>query len=175
MTETLEKLKKRQSIFDKIQNFFTLGYGTKEDLRELDKQLRDYYWDDLLELRHKWEKIYLDILESEQDAIVKSLKRILQTLDRVSFAVQRGDYGYAGLFDRKGSVRESELSIVFDHDKSFGETLDKLKEAINKIQSDVKMESWNLVQKEVEDVNNILQLMEAGWKEREKLFRSLEV
>lgn len=175
MAETLEKVKKKQSILDKIQNFLTLGYGTKEDLRELDKQLRDYYWNDLLELRHKWEKIYLDILESEQDMIVKSLKRIIQTLDRVSYAIQRGDYGYAGLFDRKGSIREAELSTVFNHDKSFGESLDKLKEAINKIQSDVKMESWNIVQKEVEDVNNMLQVMETGWRERKKLFRRLEV
>ncbi|MBS7631562.1 hypothetical protein KEJ47_08365 [Candidatus Bathyarchaeota archaeon] len=175
MPETLEKVKKRQSIFGKIQNFFTFGYGTKEDLRELDKNLRDYYWDNLRELRHRWEKIYLDIVESEQGTIVKSLKRIIKTLDRVSSEIQRSDYGYAGLFDRKGSIREARLGQVLNHDKSFGETLDKLKEAINKVQSDVKMKLWDIVQKEVEDVENILQTMETGWREREKLFRSLEV
>ena len=33
---TVDKVKSEQGIFDKIQNFFTGGYGTKEDLRELD-------------------------------------------------------------------------------------------------------------------------------------------
>lgn len=175
MTENLEKVKKRQSIFDKIQNFFTFGYGAKEDLREIDKQLRDYYWHDLQEIRHRWEKIYLDVVESKRSEIVKGLKRIIQTLDRISSAIQRGDYGYAGLFDRKGSIREAELGRVLTHDKSFGETLDKLEEAIDKIQSDVKMKSWDIVQKDVENVDNILLTIETGLREREKLFRSLEV
>ena len=32
--ETIEKVKGKQGVLSKIQNFFTLGYGTKEDLRE---------------------------------------------------------------------------------------------------------------------------------------------
>ena len=42
--ETVEKVKGRQGVLSKIQNFFTLGYGTKEDLRELDRKLRDFYY-----------------------------------------------------------------------------------------------------------------------------------
>ncbi|MGQ9680587.1 MAG: hypothetical protein ACUVV4_07480 [Candidatus Bathyarchaeia archaeon] len=175
MSGTLERVKKRQGLFDKIQNFFTLGYGTREDLRGIDKQLRDYYWEDLLESRHRWEKIYLDVVESGQDAIVKDLKRIIQTLDRVSTMIQRGDYGYAGLFDRKGSIREAELEKIFDHDKSFGANLDKLKEVVDRMRSDVKMKSWDAVQKDVEEMAGILQAIEGDWRVRERLFRSLEV
>ncbi len=41
---TIDQVKDKQGIISKIQNFFTLGYGTKEDLRELDKKLRDNYY-----------------------------------------------------------------------------------------------------------------------------------
>ena len=44
--ETIEKVKEKQGILSKIQNFFTLGYGTKEDLRELNRKLRDNYYAD---------------------------------------------------------------------------------------------------------------------------------
>jgi len=41
-----------------------LGYATREDLRELDKKLRDFYYADFRSLRHKWEEIYLAALNA---------------------------------------------------------------------------------------------------------------
>jgi hypothetical protein len=41
--ETIEKAKNKQGILAKIQDVLGLGYATKEDLRELDKKLRDCY------------------------------------------------------------------------------------------------------------------------------------
>jgi len=55
--ETIEKVKDKQGILAKIQNVFGLGYATKEDLRELDKKLRDLYYADFKSLRHKWEEL----------------------------------------------------------------------------------------------------------------------
>jgi len=55
--ETLEKVKDRQELFAKIQKIFGLGYATREDLREIDKKLRDLYCADFKSLRHKWEEI----------------------------------------------------------------------------------------------------------------------
>jgi len=49
--ETIDKVKNKQGILDRIQNFFTMGYGTKEDLRELDKKLRDLMYEDFRSLR----------------------------------------------------------------------------------------------------------------------------
>ena len=62
--ETIEKVKGKQGILSKIQNFFTLGYGTKEDLRELDRKLRDLYYVDLRDMRHVWEDLYLEALDA---------------------------------------------------------------------------------------------------------------
>ena len=45
----IEKIKDQQGVLSRIQNIVTLGYGTKEDLRELDRKLRTNYYDDFKE------------------------------------------------------------------------------------------------------------------------------
>ncbi|MCZ2809688.1 MAG: hypothetical protein O2V44_10075, partial [Candidatus Bathyarchaeota archaeon] len=103
--ETIEKVKGKQGILSKIQNFFTLGYGTKEDLRELDRKLRDNYYVDLRDMRHVWEDLYLEAMDAGV-AQSRDYKKVIQVLDRVTEKVRHADYGYAGLMDRKGHIRE---------------------------------------------------------------------
>src|SRR3989304_9648289 len=112
MSQTIDKVKQKQGIISKIQNIFTLGYSTKEDLRELDKKLRDTYYSDFKGMRHRWEEIYLEALNAKQRN-GDDYKKIMQVMDRVAEKVNRADYGYAGLMDRKGHLREKELAKVF--------------------------------------------------------------
>lgn len=73
---TVDKVKSEQGIFDKIQNFFTGGYGTKEDLRELDRKLRDDYSAVFKRMRHRWEEISLSALKAKKAMMItkKSFK-----------------------------------------------------------------------------------------------------
>lgn len=119
--DTIEKVKDRQGILAKIQDVFGLGYATKEDLRELDKKLRDLYYADFRNLRHKWEEVYLSALNA--NVATDDFKKVIQILDRVAEKVNRADYGYAGLMDRKGHIRENELAKVFDYDKALSNEL----------------------------------------------------
>ncbi len=111
MSQTIDKVKQKQGIISKIQDIFTLGYSTKEDLRELDKKLRDSYYSDFKSLRHRWEEIYLEALNAKQPN-GDDYKKIIQITDRVAEKINRADYGYAGLMDRKGHIRENELTTV---------------------------------------------------------------
>ncbi len=172
--ETIEKVKGKQGILSKIQNFFTLGYGTKEDLRELDRKLRDLYYFDLRDLRHVWEDLYLEALDAGV-AKSRNYKKVIQVLDRVTEKVRHADYGYAGLLDRKGHIRENELARVFNFDRDFGSELNGLKEAIGKTQSQVDAENWEMVSEEVKNVKSLLLAFEDKWNEREKQFRKLEI
>jgi RNAse (barnase) inhibitor barstar len=172
--ETIEKVKDKQGILSKIQNFFTLGYGTKEDLRELDRKLRDLYYFDLRDMRHVWEDLYLEALDAGV-AQSRNYKKVIQVLDRVTEKVRHTDYGYAGLLDRKGHIRENELARVFNFDREFGSNLDNLKEAISKTQSEVEAENWETVPEEVKKVKSLLLAFEDKWDEREKQFRPLEI
>jgi RNAse (barnase) inhibitor barstar len=172
--ETIEKVKGKQGILSKIQNFFTLGYGTKEDLRELDRKLRDLYYFDLRDMRHVWEDLYLEALDAGV-AQSRNYKKVIQVLDRVTEKVRHTDYGYAGLLDRKGHIRENELARVFNFDREFGSNLDNLKEAISKTQSEVEAENWETVPEEVKKVKSLLLAFEDKWDEREKQFRPLEI
>lgn len=172
---TVERVKARQGLLSKIQNVFTGGYATKEDLRELDRRLRDIYYEDLRELRHRWEKAYLEALEAGQSALGRHFKSVIQTLDRVSEQIHRADYGYAGLFDRKGHIREPELGSVFDYDKELGEHLERLGGSIEKVYSDVRAGAWKAVSDGVEALKESLTDIEVRWREREKRFRKLEV
>jgi hypothetical protein len=173
--ETIEKVKNRQGILSKIQNFFTLGYGTKEDLRELDKKMRDFYYEDLRDLRHVWEDLYLEALEANISAGKRNFKKVIQVMDRVTEKIRRADYGYAGLFDRKGHIRETELARVFNFDKELNNDIDTLKEAVYKTRTEIEEENWVNVPKEVKKIKKLILNFEDKMHDREKKFRPLEI
>jgi len=172
--ETIEKVKGKQGILSKIQNFFTLGYGTKEDLRELDRKLRDLYYVDLRDMRHVWEDLYLEAMDAGA-AQSRDYKKVIQVLDRVTEKVRHADYGYAGLMDRKGHIREDELARIFNYDKAVGKEIDCLKVAVEKTRSETEAENWEAVPAEVKNVKSLLIAFENKWNEREKQFRPLEI
>ena len=172
--ETIDKVKDRQGIFSKIQNFFTLGYGTKEDLRELDRKLRDLYYIDLRDMRHNWEDLYLAAMDAGMTKS-RDYKQIIQVLDRVTEKVRHADYGYAGLWDRKGHIRENELARTFNFDNAFNSELDSLKAAVAKAKSYAEAENWESLSSEVKNVKSLLLAFEDKWTEREKQFRPLDM
>jgi hypothetical protein len=172
--ETIKKVKDKQGILSQIQNFFTLGYGTKEDLRELDKKLRDNYYATLRDMRHVWEDLYLDVLDAGY-ASNRDYKKVIQVLDRVIEKVRHADYGYAGLMDRKGHIREDELARVFNYDRDLGNDLSGMKEAVSKIQMEAEAENWEMIHDEVKRVKSLLLSLENKWNNRERQFRPLEM
>ena len=172
--ETIDKVKGKQGILSKIQNFFTLGYGTKEDLRELDRKLRDLYYVDLRDMRHVWEDLYLEAIDAGA-AESRDYKKVIQVLDRVTEKVRHADYGYAGLYDRKGHIRENELARVFNFDRDLEKEVDDMKAAVDKAKAEVEAENWTAVAGEVKNVKGLLLSFEDKWNEREKQFRPLEM
>jgi RNAse (barnase) inhibitor barstar len=172
--ETIDKVKQKQGIFSKIQNFFTLGYGTKEDLRELDKKLRDLYYAELRDMRHVWEDLYLAAMDANA-AQSRDYKQVIQVLDRITEKVRHADYGYAGLWDRKGHIRENELARVFNFDKEIGKELDSLKDSVTKAKREADSENWETVSAEVKNVKSLLLGFEDKWSERETKFRPLDM
>jgi hypothetical protein len=171
--DTIEKVKDKQGILAKIQNVFTLGYATKEDLRELDKKLRDLYFADFKSLRHRWEEIYLAALNAGKAN--DDFKKVIQVMDRVGDKVNRADYGYAGLMDRKGHIRESELARVFDYDKALENDVQALENAISDLYNDSQAEKWADATAKARNIKSLILGFESKWDEREKQFRPLEV
>ena len=172
--ETIDKVKEKQGIFSKIQNFFTLGYGTKEDLRELDHKLRNLYYIDLKDMRHVWEDLYLAALDADV-AQNRNYKQVIQVLDRVTEKVRHADYGYAGLWDRKGHIREEELARIFNFDRDIGLKLEGLNTAVEKAKSLIEAEKWENVSIEVKNIKSLLLDFEDKWTEREKKFRPINM
>ncbi len=173
--ETIEKVKARQGVFAKIQNVLTGGYGTKEDLRELDRKLRSYYYADFKALRHRWEEIYLAGLNAGQEAAGEHLKKTIQVLDRVAEKVNRADYGYAGLWDRKGSIREKELARVFNYDKTLETALSDITKAVDALHQDSESEKWDTLEAKAKNIKSLILDFESKWNEREEEFRPLEM
>jgi hypothetical protein len=173
MSQTIDKIKQKQGIISKIQDIFTLGYSTKEDLRELDKKLRDYYYADFKNLRHRWEEIYLEALNAKQPN-GDDYKKVIQITDRVAEKINRADYGYAGLMDRKGHIRENELAKVFDYDKVLGEDIRSLEQTVEDLYRDMEAEKWDETRAKVRAVKLMLLDLETKWDNREQEFRPLE-
>lgn len=175
MSGTIEKVKEKQGILSKIEDVFTLGYSTKEDIRELDKKLHDMYYADFKSMRHEWEDIYLSALNAGQQAIGDDFKKVIQVMDRLAEKINRADYGYAGLMDRKGHIRESELARVFDYDKALGAEIDNLSAAIDGLFADSEADNWTEASAKVKRVKITILELESKWNNREKEFRPLEV
>jgi len=172
--ETIEKVKDRQGILAKIQNVFGLGYATKEDLRELDKKLRDGYYADLKSLRHRWEEIYLAALDAGLKAAGDDFKKVIQVMDRVAEKVNRADYGYAGLMDRKGHIRETELARVFNYDKALDDDIQSIIKSVDELYSDSEADKWVEAATKVRNIKSLILGFESKWNDREKEFRPLE-
>jgi hypothetical protein len=170
--DTVEKVKDKQGILAKIQNVVGLGYATKEDLRELDKKLRDLYFADFKSLRHKWEELYLAALNANK--ATDDFKKVIQIMDRVGEKVNRADYGYAGLMDRKGHIRENELGRVFDYDKALNEDIQAIIKAIDELYNDSQAEKWADAPAKARNIKSLILGFESKWDEREKQFRPLE-
>ncbi|KON33823.1 MAG: hypothetical protein AC479_02990 [miscellaneous Crenarchaeota group-6 archaeon AD8-1] len=173
--DTIEKIKSKQGILDKIQNFFTLGYGTKEDLRELDKKLRDLMYEDFRRMRHEWEDIYLEALNEKVAFSGSKLKKVIQIIDRVMEKVRHADYGYAGLMDRKGHIREEELARVLNYDKELSVDVDNISQSIDEIYSKIENEDWTTISSDVKNVKNLLLAFEDKLQQREEKYRPFEV
>ena len=173
--DTIEKVKQRQGVLAKIENLFGFGYATKEDLRELDKKLRDSYYSDFKSLRHKWEEIYLAALEAGMKKAGGDFKKVMQVMDRVAEKIHRADYGYAGLMDRKGSIKENALAKVFNYDKALSSDVQGLTSSVDEIYSDSEAEKWTEVTDKVRNVKSLILGFESKWDNREKEFRPLEI
>jgi hypothetical protein len=173
--EIIEKVKERQGIFAKIQNLVTGGYGTKEDLRELDKKLRNHYYADFSSMRHRWEEIYLAAINANQTSALEDLKKVIQVLDRIAEKVNRADYGYAGLMDRKGHIREKEIARVFGYDKALNENFENIDNAVKELHDNSEAENWENLLKKVKNIKSLILHFESEWNEREKEFRPLEI
>ena len=172
--ETIEKVKNKQGILDRIQNFFTLGYGTKEDLRELDKKLRDLIYEDFRDVRHKWEDIYLEALNQNISDSSPKFKKIIQLLDRVMEKVRHADYGYAGLMDRKGHIREEELARVLNFDQVLSKNVEDIKQIVTQTYNNMEDENWATISAEIRKIKALLMDFEDKIQERKESFRPME-
>ncbi|MDI9644809.1 MAG: hypothetical protein QFX35_06295 [Candidatus Verstraetearchaeota archaeon] len=168
--ETQDKVKSRQGIWSKIQNFLTLGYGTKEDIREADKALRDSYYQSFKEMRQRWTEINLAALEAGLKG--DHFKKVLQVMDRLMEKIHRADYGYAGLFDRKGVIREEELTKSLNFDKEFGEGLLDFESRVSEIYREYESENWDAVLAKAKELRSKVIDLDEKWNEREKVFRA---
>jgi hypothetical protein len=171
---TIEKIKDKQGILDRIQNFFTLGYGTKEDLRELDRKLRDLMYEDFRDLRHKWEDIFMEALNEKISTSSAKFKKVIQVLDRVMEKVRHADYGYAGLMDRKGHVREEELARIFNFDQTLSKDVEDIRQVVTQTYENVEAENWTTVPAEIKKIKNLLLAFEDKLQQRKENFRPID-
>lgn len=171
--ETIDRVKARQGLVSRLQNALLGGFATKEDLRELDKQLRDTQYHTLRDMRHTWEEVYLTVLDANARLSKRDLKRVLLALDRVMAKIRRADYGYAGLWDRKGQINETELARVFNFDKTLSQDIASMDDAVQKTSQDVADENWAEARNDIKQVKKGVYALEDKWKERETLFRPL--
>jgi hypothetical protein len=88
--------------------------------------------------------------------------------------IRRADYGYAGLWDRKGQINENEIARVFNFDKTLSLDIAVMEEAVQKTSQDVDDENWTEAREDLKHVKKLLYDLEDKWNERENLFRPLD-
>ena len=124
-------------------------------------------------MRHRWEEISLSALKAKKSN--DDYKKIIQVMDRVEAKINRADYGYAGLMDRKGSIKENALGSIFDYDRALGTEINGLEQNIEEIYIMVESENWSETAPKVRSVKLSLLDIEKKWDGREKQFRPMEI
>jgi hypothetical protein len=89
--------------------------------------------------------------------------------------IRRADYGYAGLWDRKGQINENELERVFDFDKTLSGDIAGMEAAVQTTSEQVDEENWDAAREAVKQVKKLLYAIEDKWNERENLFRPVNI
>jgi hypothetical protein len=164
----------RKGIFEELENQLTSGYGKKEDIRVLDKALRDQYYEGLTSLRHQWEKIYLGVLEAGQTIIARGCKTALQTIDRLAVSVNRADYGYAPLFDRIEKIQGEALNSVMEYDRSLAKSLTQLSQDVSNAEVALNASTWSVLSNLVGALNQHLNEFDDDWSKRKQLMKHEE-
>ena len=159
----------RSGIIEELENLLTSGYGKKEDLRALDKTLREQYYVELNALHHQWEKIYLEVLEAGQTAIGRECKLAIQTIDRLATAVNRADYGYTPLFDRVTKIQNEALTRVLEYDKGLAQSLTQLSQDMTNAEAALKASTWPMLSSLVDALNHDLAAFEENWRKRNQV------
>ena len=167
-----QKKAARSGIIDEIENLVMSGYGKKEDLRALDKAIRDKYYSELMTLRHRWEKIYLGILESGQSAIGRECKVVIQMIDRLAETVNRADYGYAPLYDRVRKVQEQSLNVVLEFDRGLVKNLTDLNQTMANAEDAMRLSAWPSLIKVIDNLNENFEAFEENWNKRRQALNS---
>jgi hypothetical protein len=163
------KKQARSSVFEELENLLMSGYGKKEDLRSLDKTLREQYYSELTVIRHQWEKISLEILEAGQTAIGRESKAVIQTIDRLAATVNRADYGYAPLFDRVKKIQNEALTRLLEYDKGLAESITKLSQDMVNAEAALKESMWPTLNQLVDALNHDLTVFEENLRKRKQL------
>jgi hypothetical protein len=145
-----------------------MGYGKKEDLRELDKALREEYYSKLMALRHRWEKVYLEVLEGGQSSIGRECKKVIQTIDRLSATVNRADYGYAPLFDRVDKIQEQSLNKVLEYDRTLASNIIQLEKDVEAAEASASQMTWLDLRSNIVTLKNDLAAFDEGLQNRKQ-------
>jgi len=88
--------------------------------------------------------------------------------------VRHADYGYSGLMDRKGHIREEELARVFNFDQVLSKDVEEIKEAITNTNNNVEDENWTNISAEIKKIKKLLLNFEDKLQERKEKFRPLD-
>jgi hypothetical protein len=165
---TPEEKPVRSGVIEEIENLITAGYRKKEDLRATDKSLREKYYSEFMKIRHRWEKIYLSVIDAGQSASSRECKAAIQTIDRLAAVVNRADYGYASLFSRVQKINEKELANILEYDKNLAVNLDKLNQDLTNAETIMKASSWPSFNDAVDIINEDLRTFEEIWGKRKQ-------
>ena len=160
----------RNGILDKIENFLTVNYGKKEDLREFDKELRGEYYAEFMDVRHRWEKVYLGILEANQSTLSGDSKKVMQTIDRLAASVNRADYGYAPLLDRVQKIQEQELGKMLEYDKALGGNLIQINRDVDSAEAMLENTAWSQLKAGIDALKKSLSVFDEAWRKRKQVF-----
>jgi hypothetical protein len=158
----------RYGIFEDIDHFVTVGNGKKENLRILDKNLREKPYSELIELRHRCAKKHQGILDEEQSATGQECKAVIQTIDRIAAVVNRADYGYASSFNRVKNIQENAVNNVLEHDRSIAQNLTQLNQTMNSAEVALKTSTWPTLSGFVDTLYDDLKSFENNWNKRKQ-------
>lgn len=145
------------------------GYREREDSRNSDKLLREFFTQKLRQGRDRYDRIKERLAREGKLDLLGPAEKVTQVLSRVTDRLQYANYGFSGRWFGKDKIDVERLDKVHTYDNQLASELDKLGERITELD---KLREDGALRQELESLVNSLFELDTALDEREAILRN---
>jgi hypothetical protein len=172
----LERVQESEKLLERIMLVVPgfRGYKLREQRREADRIVRDYFYRSLERSRDDLTNCQQALSDSKALELMEPMNRLLARLDRITEKINHASYGYSGFFDSI-KIEEAELDKMLSYDTQLMDLVRNLSTTTESFKNDLsqsKLENAGTTQKALDDA---VANLESTFDQRKSVIEGVKV